>query len=61
MSDRLKRIVSTIAGINLIVAVSAAKAQEKPPASLPDLRVSDNGHYLVKQDGAPFFWLSDTA
>lgn len=25
------------------------------------LRVSDNGRFLVKSDGAPFFWLGDTA
>jgi hypothetical protein len=30
-------------------------------ASPPPLRVSDNGHFLVAQDGAPFFWLGDTA
>jgi len=28
---------------------------------LPRLRVSDNGRYLVKQDGSPFFYLADTA
>jgi hypothetical protein len=25
------------------------------------VRVSDNGHYFVKADGTPFFWLGDTA
>lgn len=25
------------------------------------LRVSDNKHYLIKDDGKPFFWLGDTA
>lgn len=24
------------------------------------LRVSENGHYLVYEDGIPFFWLGDT-
>jgi len=24
------------------------------------LKVSDNGHYLVQEDGSPFFWLGDT-
>jgi hypothetical protein len=28
---------------------------------LPRLRVSENGRYLVKQDGSPFFYLADTA
>ena len=30
-------------------------------SSPPPLRVSDNGHFLVTQDGTPFFWLGDTA
>lgn len=25
------------------------------------LRVSDDRHYLIHQDGTPFFWLADTA
>jgi len=36
-----------------------------PPApktsALPRLRVSGDGHFLVKSDGQPFFWLGDTA
>lgn len=28
---------------------------------LPSLRVSENGRFLVQVDGAPFFWLGDTA
>ncbi len=28
---------------------------------LQPIRVSDNGHYFVKADGTPFFWLGDTA
>jgi hypothetical protein len=27
---------------------------------LPDLRVSENGHYLETVDGNPFFWIGDT-
>ena len=30
-------------------------------AAMPRLRVSDNKHFLVTQDGKPFFWLGDTA
>jgi hypothetical protein len=30
-------------------------------APLPRLRVSDNHHFLVTEDGKPFFWLGDTA
>lgn len=39
-----------------------------PPSSAPPavqaaavLRVSDDGRYIVKRDGTPFFWLADTA
>ncbi|MGB9610878.1 MAG: DUF4038 domain-containing protein, partial [Bryobacteraceae bacterium] len=31
------------------------------PRPLPGLRVSDNGRFLVTEDGRPFFWLADTA
>jgi len=30
-------------------------------APLPQLRVSDNGRYLAKEDGSPFLYLGDTA
>lgn len=30
-------------------------------AGLPALRVSDNGRFLVTEEGKPFFWLGDTA
>lgn len=30
-------------------------------ADLPLIRPSADGHYLVKPDGSPFFWLGDTA
>lgn len=39
----------------LSFCVSPAQAQ------LPRLRVSDNGHFLVTEDGDPFFYLGDTA
>ena len=33
-----------------------------PPAqSVPSLQVSGDGHFIVKSDGSPFFWLADTA
>lgn len=31
------------------------------PKSLPALRVSENGRFLINEDGAPFFYLADTA
>lgn len=30
-------------------------------AGLPRLKIGDNHHFIVKQDGAPFFYLGDTA
>jgi hypothetical protein len=35
----------------------APTPSDRPPA----LRVSDNGRFLVTEDGTPFFWLGDTA
>jgi hypothetical protein len=32
-----------------------------PVTPLPRVRVSDNHRFLVTEDGAPFFWLGDTA
>jgi hypothetical protein len=29
-------------------------------SQLPQLKVSDNKHFLITQDGKPFFWLADT-
>ncbi len=39
------------------LAVSCVSAD----AATPRLRVSDNGRFLVYEDGRPFFWLGDTA
>jgi hypothetical protein len=44
------------------VAQPAQQTQPQPvPGGLGALRVSDNGRYFVHEDGAPFFWLGDTA
>ena len=40
------------------IAVAGLSAQSKP---LPRLRVSENGRFFVKEGGAPFFYLGDTA
>jgi len=44
----------------LLVLLSAGVATARP-VELPRLKVSENRRFLVKQDGAPFFWLADTA
>jgi hypothetical protein len=41
-----------------LMAAAALAAQSKP---LPRLRVSENGRFFVKEGGAPFFYLADTA
>lgn len=41
----------------VLIAGSLTYAAEKPPR----LKVSENHHYLVKEDGSPFFYLGDTA
>jgi len=48
----------------LFLAVTATQlraADTDPAKPLPAIHVSDNGRYFVKADGAPFFWLADTA
>jgi hypothetical protein len=44
------------AGVLLMALAGSARAEP-----LPRLRVSANGHFLVHEDGSPFFWLGDTA
>jgi hypothetical protein len=41
----------------LVLAFCAARAG----GAAPRLKVSDNRHFLVKEDGSPFFYLGDTA
>jgi hypothetical protein len=43
-----------------VVGVCASVAMAEP-TTLPALHVSDNGRFLVKADGTPFFWQGDTA
>lgn len=38
-----------------------AEADGLGAPALQPLRVSDNGRFLVRRDGTPFFWLGDTA
>ncbi len=45
--------------ISIIILAFNANGQMK--STLPSLRVSDNGRYLVHADGTPFFYLGDTA
>ena len=54
------RPYSSIAAVAIIAAFGALVANGQS-SSLPRLKVSDNRHFLVTADGAPFFWLGDTA
>lgn len=57
MRNIVTRVLATwLAGLTLL-GISAPTTR----AALPDLRVSDNGRFLVQADGTPFFWLGDTA
>lgn len=40
--------------------ISACFCVQSQTKALPYLKVSGNGHYLVKENGDPFFWLGDT-
>jgi hypothetical protein len=53
--SRLSRLLALAA-----VTLTFAAASGAPWSSGP-LRVSDNGQYFQQADGAPFFWLGDTA
>ena len=48
----MKKIVVAILSVLFFPVFSGAQS---------DLRVSDNGRYLVHRDGSPFFYLGDTA
>lgn len=50
-------------GLHCVLAAKPELAATSSGASsrLPPLRVSKDGHCLERTDGAPFFWLADTA
>jgi len=48
------KTMRTIALLVLSVCLTQA-------APLPRLRVSQNGHFFVKENGSPFFYLGDTS
>ncbi|MBP5622045.1 MAG: DUF4038 domain-containing protein, partial [Thermoguttaceae bacterium] len=41
----------------LLICAAVSRGED----SLPKLKVSENQRFLVTEDGAPFFWLGDTA
>ena len=57
---RAARFVPACLGAAALAAATASGTAAEGPA-LPRLRVSDNGRFLITAQGAPFFWLGDTA
>ena len=45
----------------VLIGVGAETNGRQSAEPLPRLKVSDNKHFLVVEDGRPFFWLGDTA
>jgi len=56
----MKNFSKSSASLFMLAALASAFSAARA-APLPRLRVSDNGHYLVRQDGSPFLYLGDTA
>lgn len=50
----------TLAHSQLPKQFAAANVSTFANTTFPRLRVSDDGRFLVKEDGSPFFWLGDT-
>jgi hypothetical protein len=58
-TNPLRLRVRELAVLAALVCCAADNSFAAEP--LQPIRVSDNGHYFVKADGKPFFWLGDTA
>ena len=52
--------MKTVRLFTFLVLAFAFSATSKAQ-NLPQLKVSDNGHYLQTTDGKPFFYQGDTA
>ncbi len=50
-----------LAALMSLVVLTAVSADRPKPWDHGKLQVSDNGRYLVHEDGEPFFWLGETA
>jgi hypothetical protein len=44
-----------------LIMLACAGVASARPAERQGLKVSENGRFLVRSDGSPFFWLGDTA
>ncbi len=65
MNRRQFITASTATGVGSVITPALAPAQTAPSSNraghLPRIRVHADGHLLSTEDGAPFFWLGDTA
>lgn len=56
------RVLVPVLVATLVGSAGSAQAPGRDGLDrLPRLRVAANGRFLVREDGAPFFWLGDTA
>nr|WP_315242885.1 glycoside hydrolase family 140 protein [uncultured Flavobacterium sp.] len=46
--------------ISFMLTAQSGFSQSAKSKALPKLKVSENKHYFVTEDGKPFFWLGDT-
>lgn len=58
MKTNYGKVIGVIMGISMGMMSSAFSRAGAPGC---DVRISDNGHYLVYRDGTPFFPVADTA
>jgi hypothetical protein len=56
-----KWLLMTLLLITAFRSAAVESAVGAPPATAYPVRVSDNHHYLIDQNGEPFFYLGDTA
>jgi hypothetical protein len=54
------RLLVSILAASLVGHAGSSQVSDDP-ARLPRLQVAANGRFLVREGGAPFFWLGDTA
>ena len=48
-----------ITSFTLLIAFACTSDKQKKEDQLPRLKVSENGRYLMDENGNPFFWLGD--
>ena len=60
----MRRTIVSVIAIGILLAGCASEGgKARPSANLShgDLKISENGRFIVHADGTPFFYLGDTA